>query len=150
MRKIFLAFFVFLLLAGQAFAAINDPADIKAVEAAVEKLFQAMRDADMATIDKLIVPDLIYVHSAGAVDDITVFKKKIAEIDSYKRIDITNQVVATTENSAVVSHIFGGTLVTKGTNNEQPYNVRLGVVQIWKKIGDEWKLSARKSFILSF
>ena len=149
-KKIVLAFFVFLFIAGQAFAAVNDPADIKAVETAVENLRQALLKADQAAIDKLLTPDVIYVHSAGAVDNLAIFKQKLAEIDSYKRIDILNQVVATTENSAVVSHIFDMTIVSKGTNNDQPRDMRLGVVQVWRKIGGEWALSARKSFILSF
>ena len=150
MKKIFWVFFVFLLLAGQSFAAVNDPADIKAVEAAAENVRQAMLKVDLAAFDKLFAPDLIYVHASGGIDNIDVFKQKLAEKDSYKSIDIGNQVVTTTENSAIVTHIFECNVISKGTNNDQPFNVHVGVMQVWKKTGDEWRLSARKSFNIPF
>ena len=151
MKKLLLAFSFVLLITGSVFAANNDPEDIKAVDEAVSSLIQAFLKADGAALDKLAAADLIYVHSAGNVEDAAAFKNAVTSgKDKYLNVKFNYQTISTTPTAAIVSHIFDGTLISKGVNNEQPYNLHLGVVQVWKKEGGTWKIVARKSHRLPF
>jgi len=84
------------------------------------------------------------------VDDYAIWVDKIADgkVDAYKKVEFKDQKIMVDGDVAVVRHIFEGTLVSKGQNNEQPYDVKLGVMQIWRKVGGAWKLFARQSFKL--
>jgi hypothetical protein len=146
MKKLLLAVSFVMLMAAPAFA--DNKAD---VEKAVEGMRLAMLSGKAADLEKIPTPDLIYVHSAGNAENTQQFLDSIVSgKDSYKRVEFNYQTVSAFDTSAIVSHIFDGTIVTKGQNNEQPYDVHLGVVQIWKKVDGVWKLSARKSLRIPF
>jgi len=147
MKKILLALALVCLAAGPAFAASADEA---AVEKAVEGMRQALLSGKKANLEKIPMKSLIYVHSGGAVDDYTIWLDKIVDgkVDTYKRVEFNNQKINVDGNVAIVRHIFEGTLISKGQNNGQPYDLKLGVMQIWRKVGGAWKLFARQSFKL--
>ncbi|MDR1732302.1 MAG: nuclear transport factor 2 family protein [Synergistaceae bacterium] len=148
MKKLLCVVFCLLVLAGAAWAA--DPNEA-AVEAAVEGMRQAMLKGERADLEKIPSADLIYVHSAGKVENAAQFIESIANhTDTYKKIEFNRQSVAATATTAVVMHTFDGVVVTKGQNNDQPYDVHLGVVQVWRKEGDAWKLFARKAIRIPF
>jgi hypothetical protein len=134
-------------VAGPAFAASADEA---AVEKAVEGMRQALLSGKKANLEKIPMKSLIYVHSGGAVDDYAIWLDKIVDgkVDTYKRVDFNNQKINVDGNVAIVRHVFEGTLISKGQNNEQPYEVKLGVMQIWRKVGGAWKLFARQAYRL--
>jgi ketosteroid isomerase-like protein len=144
-----LALCLVLATLGSAFAS----SDVDAVNAATENLRNAMLKADKAALEKAVMPDLIYVHSAGKVDNAKDFVGAIVgetKTDTYQAIAFNNQKVVTDGNLAIVTHIFDGKAVTKGRNNDQPYDIDIGVTQLWKKTGEGWKLQARKATLLSF
>lgn len=145
MKKILLALALVCLVAAPAFAA--GEAD---VEKAVEGMRMAMLSGKKADVEKVPMKSLIYVHSAGAVDDYQIWQDKIIDgkVDTYKRVEFNKQTVQVDGDVAIVRHIFDGTVVSKGVNNNQPYEVHLGVMQIWRKDGGVWKLYARQAFKL--
>ena len=146
MKKILLALSFVMLLAAPAFAA---SADEKAVETAVESMRQAMLSGNSADLQKIAMPSLSYGHSAGAIEDSKQFVAAIAEKkDVYKKVEFNNQTVQVDGDVAIVRHVFDGTVVSKGKNNDAPYDVHLGVMQIWRKAGGAWKLFARQAFKL--
>ncbi|CAK7057489.1 MAG: hypothetical protein DELT_01299 [Desulfovibrio sp.] len=147
MKKILLAFFLVFAMFGSALA--DDVADINA---ATEVLRNAMLKADKAALEKSVMPDLIYVHSAGKVENAAQFVGAIVgdnKIETYHEVNFNNQKVATNGQLAVVTHIFDGKVSSKG-RNDNPYTVHIGVTQIWRKDGGAWKLQARKATGLSF
>jgi hypothetical protein len=126
-------------------------ANVEAVTAAVENMRQAMLGGERAALEKVPSADLIYVHSAGKVENAAQFVDAVAnKIDTYKKIEFNYQSVAATDTTAVVSHTFDGTVISKGTNDDKPYDVHLGVIQVWRKEGDVWKLFARKAIRIPF
>jgi len=149
MKTLVLTLCLVFAMLGSAFAA----GDIDAVNAATENLRQAMLKADKAALEKAIMPDLIYVHSAGKIDNAKDFVSSMAgetKTDNYQAIAFNNQKVVTDGNWAVVTHIFDGKAVNKGRNNDQPNDIHIGVTQLWRKTGEGWKLQARKATLLPF
>jgi hypothetical protein len=146
MKKLLLAISFVMLMAAPALA--DNAAD---VAQAVEGMRQAMLSGKAADLEKIPTADLIYVHSAGNAENTKQFLESIVSgKDTYKKVEFNYQTISAFDTVAIVSHIFDGTVVTKGQNNEQPYNVHLGVVQVWKKDGGTWKLAARKSLRIPF
>ena len=149
MKKILLALSVILLMVKPSFA--DDAAD---VNAATETFKQALLKADKAGLEAIIMPDLIYVHSAGKVENAQQFVAAIVgdkKSDTYHEVIFNNQRVSVSAagDLAFVQHIFDGKLTTVGAA-VNPYTVHLGVVQLWKKDGGKWKLQARKSTFMPF
>ena len=146
MKKILLVLALICFVAGPVTAKANEAE----VEKAVNGMIQAMLSGKKADLEKIPMKSLIYVHSAGAVDDYATWIDKIADgkVDTYKKVEFNNQKINVDGDAAVVRHIFEGTVLTKGQNNDQPYDVKLGVMQIWRKDGGAWKLFARQAFRL--
>jgi hypothetical protein len=146
MKKLLLTFSFVMLMVTPALA--DNKSD---VEKAVEGMRLALLSGKAADLEKIPTHDLIYVHSAGNAENIQQFLESIiSEKDTYKRVEFNYQTISAFDTTAIVSHIFDGTLISKGVNNEQPYDVHLGVIQVWKKVDGVWKLTARKSVRLSF
>ena len=145
MKKILLALALVCLVAAPAFAA--GEAD---VEKAVEGMRLAMLSGKKADVEKIPMKSLIYVHSAGAVDDYQIWQDKIIDgkVDTYKKVEFNKQTINVDGDVAIVRHIFDGTVISKGVNNDQPYDVHLGVMQIWRKDAGTWKLFARQAYKL--
>lgn len=147
MKNILFALVMFFAMGGAILAS-----DVDDVNGAVEKLRQAMLSGDKAGLESSILPDLIYVHSGGSVDDARVFVANIAngpdKIDTYTKIDHTNQTVVSNGAQAIVTHIFDGVCLNKG--KADPTIIHLGVMQVWRKTDGAWRLSARKAVRLSF
>ena len=147
MKRVLLAFALVAMLAGSAFAG-----DVEDVNAATEVLRNAMLNANKADLEKSIMPDLIYVHSAGKVENATEFVGAIVgdnKLDTYHEVNFTNQKIATNGNLAIVTHNFDGKVTSKG-RNDNPYPVHIGVTQVWKKDNGAWKLQARKASLIPF
>lgn len=116
--------------------------DEKAVAAAVENLRKAMVDPDKATLEKLTSPELSYGHSSGKVQDQAAFVDALVSGSSdFVTIELSEQTIKVTGNTAVVRHILNG------TNNDggKPGVVKIAVLQVWIKQNNEWKLLARQA-----
>ena len=141
MKKILLALTLICFVASPVFASEAE------VAKAVEGLRLAMLNANKADLEKIPMKSLIYVHSRGAVDDYKIFLDKVGNIDTYQKMEFKDQKINVDGDVALVRHIFEGTIITKGQNDGKPYDVSLNVVQVWRKVGGDWKLFARQSYI---
>ena len=143
MKKILLALTVICFMASPVFASEAE------VEKAVEGFRLAMLSGKKADLENIPMKSLVYVHSAGAVDDYEIFLDKVVDgkVDTYKKMEFKDQKINVDGDVALVRHVFEGTIITAGRDNGQPYDVKLNVVQIWRKDGDVWKLFARQSYI---
>ena len=113
-----------------------------AVAAKVEELKKAMVDADSTALANLSAEQLSYGHSSGAIENKKEFISKIISGKSdFVSIDLTNQSVAVSGNTAIVRHKLDAV-----TNNDgKPGEVHLLVLLIWQKQHGEWKLLARQA-----
>lgn len=117
-----------------------------AVNQAVEAMRKAMVDADKAKLETLVADQLSYGHSAGVVESKQQFLDVIAsKKTTYKSINLVEPTVTVVGNNAIARHIFTAEFETDG----KPGTARVGVLQVWVKQSDQWKLLARQAFRLS-
>jgi ketosteroid isomerase-like protein len=126
-----------LALAAIAFAA--DPkADEKAVRAAVAQFDEAARNQDRATLEKLLSPDLVYVHSLGKTES----KTECVDALVKTKIDFKMQPPATVKlhgDTAIVHAKTTSHMLQEG----KPAQVPLDMMQVWVRKGNAWQMVAR-------
>ena len=119
--------------------------DEAAVNQAIEDLRKAMMAADEAGLEVLVANQLSYGHSGGVIETKEQFIAVIANKKTiYKSITLSEPSVAVVGNNAIVRHIFSAETESDG----KAASARVGVLQVWQKQGDRWKLLARQAFRL--
>lgn len=114
----------------------------KAVAAQVELLRKAMVDADKATLEKLTDDKLSYGHSSGKIEDKTTFVSNIVSGNSdFVTIILSDQSISVSGSTAIVRH----TLTAETNDGGKPGNVRLHILLVWAKEGNQWKLLGRQA-----
>jgi ketosteroid isomerase-like protein len=113
-----------------------------AVAQAVEKLTKAMVDGDRQVLEIMITDKLSYGHSGGHVDDSKEFVEKLTNGSSdFVKIDLTEQTISISGNTAIVRHI----LKAKTNDGGKPGEVNLRIMLVWQKTKGDWKLLARQA-----
>ena len=131
---------------GTAGPAAAQSSEAAAVARAVDALSKAMIAADRSALEALTADALSYGHSGGQVETKAEFIDTIANKKTvYKSINLSDQSVAVTENEAIVRNIFSAQVESGG----QASSPRIGVMQVWRKQGNDWKLLARQAFRLA-
>lgn len=121
------------------------PADEAAVGKAVETLRTAMLAADKAQLLALASDNLSYGHSSGSLENKAAYADAIAGKKAvFKTLEFQNQTIAVTGNTAIVRNTFASDVEREGKVTP----VKVGVMQIWQKEGEAWKLFARQAFKL--
>ena len=116
--------------------------DESAVTQAVETLRKAMIDADKAGLEKITSAKLSYGHSGGNIEDRAAFVDHIVSGKSdFVTIDLTDQTIAITGQTAIVRHTLSATT----NDNGKPGNVHLYVMLVFVKESGQWKLVARQA-----
>lgn len=131
------------VLAGSAQWANADVADAGALKEAVESLRQAMLNADKAKLEALIADQLSYGHSAGKLETKSEFIDVVASKKTvYKMLEWTDVAVTVVGTTAIVRHNWQGVSVSDGKESQS----KIGVLQAWVKVGNDWKLLGRQAF----
>ncbi len=139
-NRIFMLIFSFLIYTG-AFSQKPE----KEIESSIATLNKAMISPDQSTLDKLTAEDLSYGHSTGLVQNKSEFVKDVLSGPvKFFQIDNANQVITITDNTATVRNICS----IKGTRDGAPMDLKIGILMIWIKKGDGWKLLARQGYKL--
>ncbi|MEO0332130.1 MAG: nuclear transport factor 2 family protein [Bacteroidota bacterium] len=119
--------------------------DEQAVADAVETLRTAMVDANEAALKEIALDELTYGHSSGLLEDKAQFVEALASGKSdFKNMDLTNQTITVVDNTALVRHELKADVVDSGN----PASIHLGVLLVWQKQENEWKLLARQAYKL--
>ncbi|HEY2350339.1 MAG TPA: nuclear transport factor 2 family protein [Puia sp.] len=117
----------------------------KEIESSVERLNKAMITPDKSALDMLTAEELSYGHSTGVVQNKSEFIKDILSGPvKFSRIDNADQRTTATDNTATVRNICS----IKGTRDGAPLDLKIGILMIWVKKGDGWKLLARQGYKL--
>lgn len=117
-----------------------------AVAQAVDALTKAMIDVDRARLEALTAEQLSYGHSAGKIENKKEFVEALASrASAFRRIELSDQTISLVDDEAIVRHLFTGETVNPAG---QTTPVRIGVLQVWRKQGGDWKLLARQAYRL--
>ena len=116
-----------------------------AVAQAVESLRKAMFARDVKGFEALISENVSYGHSAGRIENKKEFiSAALANKSVMKSLAFTDQTVKVTGNSAVVRNTYNAESELDGKAN----TTKIGVLLVWTKEGDTWRLYARQAFRL--
>ena len=126
----------------RVFAQSNEEA---ALRQAVDALTKAMIDADRAKLEELVAEQLSYGHSGGVIQTKAQFVDSIINKETiYKAISLTEPSTAIAGSNAIVRHTATVDYEDKGKSG----TAKIGVLQVWIKQEDRWKLLARQAFRL--
>ncbi len=108
----------------------------------VEKLRNAMVDADKLSLEYLVSDSLSYGHSSGRLENKIEFIGNIINGKSdFVSIEISEQSIYISKNTAIIRHILNA----ETNDNGNPGKVKLKVLQVWIKEKKIWKLIARQA-----
>jgi ketosteroid isomerase-like protein len=110
-----------------------------------QQLRKAMLDGDRKSLESLTAKELTYGHSSGKMEDKDAFVEALVSRKShFTRIELSEPVITIVNNTALVRHRLEGDLLEEGKTRA----TSLGVLLVWTKQKDGWKLLARQAFKL--
>lgn len=115
--------------------------DEKDIANAVEIFRKGLLDGDRKVLESITAPELTYGHSSGVIEDKAAFVEALVSGKSdFVKIELSNQTIKIVGNTALVRHELHGETSTGP--------IHLGVLLVWQKQKNEWKLLARQAFRL--
>lgn len=137
---------LFLMISFGTLSSCANKPEAGSVEEAVQGLVNAMLSADKASLDGLASDKLSYGHSSGKIESKAEFVETIASGASvFEEIRIEDQQVDMVENTAAVRHVL---LAKTNDPGKGPAEIKLGILLVWTKTADGWKLLARQAYKL--
>ncbi|MEO6314549.1 MAG: nuclear transport factor 2 family protein [Chitinophagaceae bacterium] len=116
--------------------------DEKAVAAAVENLRKAMVDPTKDALTNLTTAQLSYGHSSGKIENQAQFIEALVSGKSdFLNIDLSEQTIKVIGNTGIVRHI----LTANTSDNGKANTAHIGILLVWVKQNNEWKLVARQA-----
>lgn len=122
-------------------AAANDPAEEKAVMAVLDTLVRATIDKDVATLEKVYHPDLMYSHTSG----LTETKAQVLKTLTGAK----NTVLSMTFDETTI-RIYGTVALVKANTDlrqvrlgEEPRRTDLHILWVLVKGAHGWQVTAR-------
>jgi ketosteroid isomerase-like protein len=113
--------------------------DVQAVLAAEDRRYQAMQDADLATLDQLCADALSYAHSSGTRDTKAEYLDKIGSgYYVYRRIDHPVERVEVQGDTAVVVGRMTADIEVQGV----PKTIDNLALAVWTRASGDWRLLA--------
>jgi ketosteroid isomerase-like protein len=132
-------FIPFLVLALSVNAQSKEEA---AVAKAVEYLRKAMVDGDRSALEKISAEQLSYGHSGGLVENKKEFVEKLASgASDFVTIDLANQTIAVSGNTAIVRH----ELHAKTNDGGKPGEAHIKILLVMQKQSGKWVMLARQA-----
>lgn len=112
---------------------------------AVTLLMKGITDADEGILHSITSDKLVYGHSSGKVQNKSEFISEVINGPlSYVNIELLDQTIKVSGETAIVRHIFKSETLNDGV----PGNLKIGNVLIWQLQNREWKLLARQAYRL--
>ena len=143
MNKLLSLVLLMMLSIGSSYAVTSN--NQSTVEQAVETMRLAMLSADKTQLENVALPSLTYGHSSAVIENKAEFVDAIVSGRSgFITLEFQDQSIVTEGDTAIVRHVFSA-----DTNNSgQKGKVKIGVMLVFKKAGEDWKLLARQAFKL--
>ena len=146
MQRILLSALVFFMsFAGAALSAHAQSNEEANVAQAMESLRKAMVAKDAKQFEALVSENVSYGHSAGRIENKKEFiAAALANKSVLKSLTFTDQTIKVTGDKAVVRNTYNGVSELDGKTN----TTTIGVLLVWNKEGDTWRLYARQAYRL--
>lgn len=143
MNKLLSLVLLIMLSIGSSYAVTSN--NQSTVEQAVETMRLAMLSADKTQLENVALPSLTYGHSSAVIENKAEFVDAIVSGRSgFITLEFQDQSIVTEGDTAIVRHVFSA-----DTNNSgQKGKVKIGVMLVFKKAGEDWKLLARQAYKL--
>lgn len=143
MNKLLSLVLLIMLSIGSSYAVTSN--NQSTVEQAVETMRLAMLSADKTQLENVALPSLTYGHSSAVIENKAEFVDAIVSGRSgFITLEFQDQSIVTEGDTAIVRHVFSA-----DTNNSgQKGKVKIGVMLVFKKTGEDWKLLARQAYKL--
>ncbi|OTQ07409.1 DUF4440 domain-containing protein [Gilliamella apicola] len=143
MNKLLSLVLLMMLSIGSSYAVTSN--NQSTVEQAVETMRLAMLSADKTQLENVALPSLTYGHSSAVIENKAEFVDAIVSGRSgFITLEFQDQSIVTEGDTAIVRHVFSA-----DTNNSgQKGKVKIGVMLVFKKTGEDWKLLARQAYKL--
>jgi ketosteroid isomerase-like protein len=125
------------IAAGAATLEVMSPADDKKIVAALDTEYQAaVRNNDVATMDRILADDFALVTGRGQVfTKADLLKEARSKTSLYEHQEDTNQTVRVWGDTAVVTAL----LWIKGTRNGEPVDYKLWFSDTYVRTKGGWK-----------
>ena len=123
---------------------LAEAADQAAVDQAVEALRKALLDRDLDRLRDLLVDELSYgLWPGGKIQNKYQFIGHIVHGEpSYTSIAYSDSSITIAGNNAIVRHRES----IEAHTREKRYVLEFGVLQVWQKQDDQWRLLARQGW----
>ena len=142
MHKLYLAFFLAILLTFSSKAQQNNSAQQTEVMMKMANLRNALLSKDSVALSNLLADDVTYGHSSGLIQTKTELIRSIVSGEQdYKSIEPSNMIVRIYDNAGVVNTKVKASVIYQG----KPIDLNMAVTFTWVKINGEWKLVARQA-----
>jgi ketosteroid isomerase-like protein len=113
------------------------------IRAAERSLYAAMLDKDFPALERILSPDLIYVHSTAVAESKTDYLTGVAKgLYEYERIESRDVDVRIHGDVAVMSGIVDMAI---GLTIQPKASISLLFVLVWLKRADFWQLTYRQA-----
>ena len=121
---------------------VAQSADEAAVAQAIEAMRKAFLAQDKAQLEALCAEQLSYGHSDGRVENKAEFINGVMTRKAIlKSLTLSDHAITVVGTTAIARHTWASESETDG----KPTSTKIGVLQVWQKQGDTWKLLARQS-----
>jgi ketosteroid isomerase-like protein len=128
-----------ILIAGAACLAAATDAEIVQAEKGWAK---AVIARDLAALERIYTPELVYAHSTGNVETLKMYLSRLREgKQRYDAIQFERHLVKVYAGAAVSHSIVR----MMGKNDSGPFNDHLMMIHLWVKQGGDWRLAAHQT-----
>jgi len=125
--------------------ALAEAGDEAAVKQSVEALREALLKADKAQLERLSADQVSYGHSDGRVQNKAEFIDGVMTRKAVvKSIEFPELKIGMAGNNAVARHLW----VSESEMDGKPTSTKIGILSVWTKQDDGWKLLARQGYKL--
>lgn len=122
--------------------ACGQSSPVQELEQTLVKFREALISGKKEMLSPLVMDELSYGHSGGLIENKEEFIRKLASGQSdFVTIDISNQTITISGNTAIVRHRLDASINDGGKAGE----VHLLVLLVWQRVDDQWKLLARQA-----
>jgi ketosteroid isomerase-like protein len=126
----------------QSSEAVAASADEAAVAQAVEALRKAFFGQEKTQLEALCAEQLSYGHSDGRVETKAQFINGVMNRKAIlKALTLSDHTITIAGTAAIARH----TWMSESETDGKPTSTKIGVLQVWQKQGDTWRLLARQS-----
>lgn len=117
--------------------------DRENLEKKTEELRLLLISPEQKELENITSSNLTYGHSNGRIENQQEFiAYLLSGVSKFVTIDLQDQTVDIVEDIGVVRH----TIIAETNNEGETVHIKIGVLLIWQKEGDEWILLARQAF----